>query len=284
MASDETISVVCAVTDGDAPIEEFQKRLKAAMQAVAPRVDFEIIYVDDATTDGTYEILLELAERDAHVGVIRLSRPFGREVAIAAGVDHAEGDAIVVIEPYLQDPPEVIAELIAKWREGYETVNSACNGEPTDFRLMSRRVVSTIRSVGDSSRYSLSSLWRIGFPQFVLEYERDINRLAPAAKQRRVVSSKPLRAVTALGLVAIVFSVFYALVLVVQGSASGVSIAVLLTTLLGGIQLLALALLGSYLRRTLKQFEHRPRYVTTDSSGSTIDLTDSTIETESVRL
>lgn len=235
----ETVSVVCPVFNEEGGIHEFHDRLTSAMKSIVPAVDYEIVYVDDGSLDATPDILSALAASDSHVGVVRFSRNFGHQLAITAGIDHAEGDAVVVIDSDLQDPPEVIAEMVAKWREGWEVVygkRSIRQGESAfkrvtanmfyrlinrlsdvdlpldagDFRLLDRKVVDVLKEIREENRYMRGLVSWVGFSQYALPYERD-PRFAGETKYpiRKMVrfasdgiasfSEKPLRIAVSVG-------------------------------------------------------------------------------------
>ena len=111
------LSVVLPCFNEEAVIRETHRRLVATLDA-APDLDFELVYVDDGSRDATLNLLRDLQQADARVRVLALSRNFGHEIAIAAGLKCAAGDAVVVIDADLQDPPEVILEMLDRWREG----------------------------------------------------------------------------------------------------------------------------------------------------------------------
>lgn len=115
-----TISVIAPCHNEEEVIAEFHRRLCAAMAGAEE--DCQIIYVDDGSTDRTPHILKEISDRESNVVVLRLSRCFGHQLALTAGIDHAAGDAVVIIDADLQDPPEVILELAEKWRAGAQVV------------------------------------------------------------------------------------------------------------------------------------------------------------------
>jgi glycosyltransferase involved in cell wall biosynthesis len=179
-------------------IEEFHRRLSAVMTTLGP---WQVIYVNDGSTDSTLAILKQLRERDSHVALVNLSRNFGKEIAMTAGLDHATGDAIIVIDADLQDPPELIPRLVAAWHDGYDIVyaqRSARMGETWfkkttanlfyrlmqevgnvklprdtgDFRLMSRRVVDAVRSLREGHRFMKGLFAWVGFPSQAILYER----------------------------------------------------------------------------------------------------------------
>ena len=161
----------------------------------------EVLFVDDCSTDGTRELLLGLQRDDPRVRVIRFARNFGHQVAISAGLDFAVGEAVIVMDADLQDPPEVVPQLVAKWREGFEVVYAVRkrrHGErwlkrvtasayyrmlqklssveiPVDvgdFRLVDRRALDTFRSMRERNRYVRGMFSWIGFKQTGVEYER----------------------------------------------------------------------------------------------------------------
>ena len=111
------LSVVVPCCDEEAVIGETHRRLVATLQSV-PELDFELVYVDDGSRDTTLNLLRDLQRADARVRVLALSRNFGHEIAITAGLQYAAGDAVVLIDADLQDPPEVILEMLERWRRG----------------------------------------------------------------------------------------------------------------------------------------------------------------------
>jgi polyisoprenyl-phosphate glycosyltransferase len=162
---------------------------------------FEIIYVDDGSTDSTLEALRELQASDGRVRVIRFSRNFGHQMAITAGLEHASGDAVVIIDADLQDPPEVILEFVEKWLDGYDVVygvRTERDGESVfkqtsakifyrffshmsdtqmpldtgDFRLMDRRVVDALISMPERDRFVRGMVSWLGFSQVAVPYHR----------------------------------------------------------------------------------------------------------------
>jgi len=175
------------------------QRLTAALES-AP-MEFEIIYVDDGSTDSTPESLRELQERDSRVRIVRFSRNFGHQIAITAGLEHASGDAVAIIDADLQDPPEVILEFLQKWMDGYDVVygvRGERDGETAfklwtakafyrvigklsetpipldtgDFRLMDRRVVEALLSMPERDRFVRGMVSWLGFSQIAVPYHR----------------------------------------------------------------------------------------------------------------
>ena len=234
------ISLVVPVYCEQRIIGEFYDRAKRALGALGPDCRHEVVFVNDGSTDGTLPALLAVAARDPAVRVVDLSRNFGHQLAITAGIDHASGDAVIVLDGDLQDPPEVIPDMVGLWREGYHVVygvRRARRGESAfyrltagafyrllsrlsdlpipldsgDFRLMDRAVVDVLKELREESRYIRGLVSWVGFRQCPLPYDRD-PRFAGETKYglRRLVrlgldgissfSDKPLRVATHLGM------------------------------------------------------------------------------------
>jgi len=234
----ELLSVVVPCANEEAVVHETHRQLTEALEAI-PHVRFEIIYVDDGSTDSTLSLLRGLSRFDERVRVISLSRNFGHQIAITAGMEHALGDAVVVIDADLQDPPQVVAEFVARWREGYEVVygvRSEREGETAfkrltatlfyrllgklsdtkipfdtgDFRLMDRKVIDALMGMPEQARFIRAMVSWIGFSQVAVSYRR-APRLAgetkyPLGKMLRLAtdgvvafSTVPLKFATWLG-------------------------------------------------------------------------------------
>ncbi len=198
-----TFSIVAPVYNEEKLLPEFYRRVVAALQPLGE--PFEIVLVNDGCRDRSPEIMRELHEQDARVKVVHFSKNFGHQLAITAGTDYARGQAVVVIDSDLQDPPEVIPELIARWREGYQVVyavraervgetwfkkttallfyrlivritNVNIPVDTGDFRLMDRRVVDAISSMREHHRFMRGlSAW-VGFKQIGVSYKRDARK------------------------------------------------------------------------------------------------------------
>jgi polyisoprenyl-phosphate glycosyltransferase len=212
------LSIVVPCKNEEAGLREAHRRLITALEALHRQTDgpglmavgkpmagasirFEIIYVDDGSTDGTASILRQLQAEDDCVRVVRLSRNFGHQVAITAGLEHASGDAVVVIDADLQDPPEVIAEFLVRWREGYDVVYGVRTDRPGetafklwsakafyhvinrlsdtsipldtgDFRLMDRAAVNALLSMPERDRFLRGMVSWMGFSQIAVPYMR----------------------------------------------------------------------------------------------------------------
>ena len=221
------ISVVVPCFNEEEVLPHTHKRLAAVLGDAG--LDFEIIYVDDGSSDQTALCLRDIQEQSENVGVIRLSRNFGHQVAATAGLDYAGGDAVVLIDADLQDPPEMIPKMVEKWKEGYDVVygvRTSREGESSfklwtasafyrlintlsevplpldagDFRLIDRRAVDALRQMRERHRLLRAMTTWVGFHQTALPYER--------SKRFAGTSKYPLRKMIALALDGIVsFSV-----------------------------------------------------------------------------
>ena len=211
------LSVVVPCFDEEAVIGETHRRLVATLEAV-PDLDFELVYVDDGSLDATLNLLRELQRVDARVRVLALSRNFGHEIAITAGLKCAAGDAVVLIDADLQDPPEVIPEMLERWRRGADVaygLRTDRDGEtrfkrrtagvfyrllrrladtsiPLDtgnFRLMDRAVVDAVLAMPERDRFVRGMVSWTGFRQEPVPYRR----AARAAGETKYPFGKMLR-------------------------------------------------------------------------------------------
>jgi len=198
------LSLVLPIFNEQAIIPELDRRLKAFFAEIGPSVGdaWDVIFVNDGSRDESLAMLKELAAREPRYKVLSFSRNFGHQMAITAGVDRAEGEAVVVMDADLQDPPEVVKAMVEKWREGFDVVygvRSQRHGETLfkkltaaafyrllramlggisipvdagDFRLMSRPVVLTLRALREQHRFVRGMVAWLGFRQTAVSYER----------------------------------------------------------------------------------------------------------------
>ncbi len=194
------LTVIVPAYNEEEVIGEFHARLSSVLETIP--MDAEILYVNDGSHDGTMELLNELHRSDDRVAVIDLSRNFGKEVAMSAGLQHAQGDAVVIIDADLQDPPELISKFIAEWEKGYDVVyakRAQRRGETLvkkgtahlfyrvmqklsdfpipedtgDYRLMSRRAVDALCKLSERHRFMKGLFAWIGYKQKAVLYDRD---------------------------------------------------------------------------------------------------------------
>ena len=197
----DRVSVVTPTFNEADGIHEFHRRLVAATSEI-PDTTWEFIYVEDGSSDATFARLSDIASADQRARILRLSRNFGHQLAITCGLDHAVGDAVVVIDADLQDPPEVIAQMVAQWRDGADVVYGQRRNragetwfkkttaavyyrilsrltdveipeQVGDFRLMDRAVVDGLNSMREENRYIRGMTSWIGFEQRSVPYDRD---------------------------------------------------------------------------------------------------------------
>lgn len=253
------ISVVVPVFNESEGLDVFFREVISVLSGITDR--FEILCVDDGSTDDTYARVFAMHARDSRVRIVRLSRNFGKENALSAGLDLAVGAAVIPIDADLQDPPEVIPQLVAKWREGYDVVLArriSRDGEglfkratagafykllsrisPTeipanvgDFRLMDRRVVEALGQLPERTRFMKGIFAWLGFHQATVEYNRPTRtggkpkqswgRLFALALDGIIsFSALPLKIWTYFGLVVAVGAVVYALFIIVHTLTSG---------------------------------------------------------------
>lgn len=247
-------SVVVPMYNEELVIEETYKRLKKVMDTIDD--DYEIVFVNDGSRDKTVEKLSSICDIDSKVKLIDFSRNFGHQVAITAGMDFAEGDTIVVIDGDLQDPPELIPEMIAKWKDGYEVVygkrlkrkgetffkkftakmfyrflnNMTDVDIPVDtgdFRLIDRKVCEALKQVNERNRYIRGLVSWLGFKQTSVEFTRE-ERFAGETKYplRKMLkfatdaivsfSFKPLRLASYTGVFLSFFSFLYLIIVLYQ--------------------------------------------------------------------
>ncbi len=194
------LSIVVPCYNEDAVLRELHRSVIAVLEQIEA-TSFEIIYTDDGSSDQTPEILSQLQAGDSRVRVVSLSRNFGHQIAVTAGLEHASGDAVVIIDADLQDPPEVIPEMLERWRDGYQVVyglRAKRVGETTfkrwtakafyrlinklseieipldvgDFRLLDRRVVDALLTMPERDRFLRGMVSWIGFKQVAVIYDR----------------------------------------------------------------------------------------------------------------
>jgi glycosyltransferase involved in cell wall biosynthesis len=214
MRSLELLSVVAPMHNEEATVDAFYERVLTALDGIA----FELVVVDDGSTDGTAELLDRLAATDPRVAVVHLSRSFGHQAALTAGLEHARGDAVTMLDGDLQDPPELIVPMLDAWRAGSEVVYAVRRqraGESRtklatarwfyklfarvaqvdleqnsgDFRLLDRRAVDALLRMRERNRFLRGMTVWIGFTQTAIPYERD----ARYAGETKFTTRKMLR-------------------------------------------------------------------------------------------
>lgn len=195
------LSIVVPVYNESTVLPEFWARLVPVLDRL--QIECEVVFVNDGSTDDSLEQLVSLSETDPRVSVLDLSRNFGKEIALTAGLDHARGDAAVPIDADLQDPPEVIEQLVDKWREGYDMVyatrrsrrgegwlkrataasfyrvlgmlsdGAAVPADTGDFRIIGRRALDAFCQMRERHRFLKGLFASVGFRTTAIHYDRD---------------------------------------------------------------------------------------------------------------
>ncbi|VAX35702.1 Glycosyltransferase [hydrothermal vent metagenome] len=299
------ISIVIPLLNEESNIRELFKQLRRVLEKAVEA--FEIIFVDDGSTDQSFAVLKGLhQEYPDSVRVIKFSRNFGQQPAIAAGLKQAQGKAVVVMDADLQDPPEVIGQFIAKWKEGFDVVygvRSQREGETFfkkftaelfykfirkiscveipanvgDFYLLDRKVVDVFIELKEHHRFNRGLVAWMGFKRGVVMYTRKARHSGVTkyslTKMIRFAldaimsfSFAPLRMISCFGIFLILFSIIILLIILCLKTFASTMIAgwvfiadsILFT---GGLQLLAMGLIGEYLARIGEDTKARPLFV-----------------------
>ncbi|MDB5179815.1 MAG: hypothetical protein JWN12_447 [Candidatus Saccharibacteria bacterium] len=258
------ISILIPTYNEQAVLEKLFARLTTLADS-AKEYEFEFFFVNDGSRDNTLEIIKDHAEIDTRVSYLNLSRNFGKEIAMIAALDHVSGDATVIIDADLQDPPELIPEMIIWWERGYDDVYARRNGrlgeswlkkftskmfyktlqsvtripiqkDTGDFRLLDRRAVEALKQIRESQRYTKGYFSWIGFNKKEITYKRDARaagethwnyfKLIDLAIEGIVsFSIAPLRIATGLGTIVAVATFIYLVVIVVKTIIFGTDLA-----------------------------------------------------------
>jgi glycosyltransferase involved in cell wall biosynthesis len=305
-AGRQSLSVVVPVHNEEAVLPEFHRRLAAALDGLAADFATEIVYVNDGSGDASMRQLVELHESDVRVAVIDLSRNFGKEIAMSAGLDHARGDAVIVIDADLQDPPELIPEMVRAWQAGSDVVRMRRASRASeswlkkatarafyraigrigeieippdvgDFRLLSRRAVAALLRFPERSRFMKGLFAWIGFPSVEIVYDRD-GRFAGESKWNywrlwnlalegiTSFSVGPLKMASYVGFATATYAFGYGVYVIGKTLLYGEPVRGYPTLLvavlfLGGLQLMALGIIGEYLARMFIEVKARPLYL-----------------------
>jgi glycosyltransferase involved in cell wall biosynthesis len=304
----DLLTVVIAVCNEAQTLPLLQPRLSTVLDLLArqSQVDGQVLYVDDGSTDDSWRVLQHIAAADARVSLLRLSRNFGKEAALTAGLDLVDTGAALILDADGQDPPELIPQFVAKWREGFDDVHgtrtvregenwlkkSTAHGfyrligrlsktpipeDTGDFRLLSPRALAALRQLRERHRFMKGLFGWIGFAHAAIPYQR-APRLAGrsnfnfwtlwnfALEGITSFSTAPLRLATYLGVLTALLAFAYASWIVAKALLWGDPVAgwpsmMSVILLLGGVQLIALGLIGEYLGRLYTESKQRPLYL-----------------------
>ncbi|MDQ7015687.1 MAG: glycosyltransferase family 2 protein [Gammaproteobacteria bacterium] len=297
------LSVVVPAYNEEEVISEFHQRLSAVLDQIP---NSEIIYVNDGSNDGTLELLTGFRDADQRIAIVDLSRNFGKELATTAGLDHSRGDAVVLIDADLQDPPELIPKMLLEWQKGFDVVymqRSRRDGESAlkkftawgfyrvlnklssvdipanvgDFRILSRRVVDVLCQLRERNRFMKGLFAWIGFSQKSMSYQRDA-RFAGDTKWNYLAlwnlavegitsfSVSPLKLASYIGFFTAAGAFFYGFWVILKTVLFGEPVPgyptlMVVILFLGGMQLMALGVIGEYLGRMFIETKQRPLYL-----------------------
>lgn len=287
------------------PLYEAMDGLLAA-EHLQKQYDFELIFINDGSRDDSLQQLVTLQAADSRLTVINFSRNFGHQIAVTAGLDHAKGDAVIIMDSDMQDPPKVSLELIREWEAGSDVVYAQRRTRQDtafkkltaagfyillqrladidiprntgDFRLIDKRVATTLNSFREHNRFLRGMVSYVGFKQTAVQFDRDerlsgetgyplSKMLAFAADGIIGFSTAPLKLITSLGymfsaisLLGIVYAIAMKL-LRPEITVEGWTLMIIAVLLIGGVQLIMLGVVGGYVGRIYTEVQNRPLYI-----------------------
>lgn len=305
MATYNRLTVVIAAFNEQEALPLIHPRVSAELARLQD-MEGSILYVDDGSSDATWAVMQQLAAADPRVAALRLSRNFGKEIALTAGLDFVEDGAVLILDADGQDPPELIPEFVALWRQGYDDVygtrrvregdgwlkrvtaslfyrvirrlsKTPIPADTGDFRLLSPRALAALRQLRERQRFMKGLFGWVGFRRVALPYHR-VPRVAGRSKFGfwklwnfalegiTSFSTAPLRVATYLGLLTATSAFGFALFVVGKAALYGDRVAgwptmMAVILFLGGVQLIALGLIGEYLGRLYMEVKQRPLYL-----------------------
>ncbi len=301
----ERLTLVIAAHNEAQALPLLHPRLRAVLDQLQD-VEGRVLYVDDGSTDDTWPVMQALAADDVSVGLLRLSRNFGKEAAVTAGLDFVDNGAVMLLDADGQDPPELIPEFVALWRQGYDNIygtrlerdgeswfrrttaaafyrvvrrlsKTPIPADTGDFRLLSPRAVQALGQLRERHRFMKGLFGWVGFRRKALPYHRHARMVGSskfgfwklwnfALEGITSFSTAPLRAATYLGLATASFAFVFGMWVIVKAALYGDRVAGYPTMMsvilfLGGVQLIALGLIGEYLGRLYEESKQRPLYL-----------------------
>lgn len=296
MPPSPAVSVVLPVFNEEANLFELHRRLTATLEPL--RETFELVFVDDGSSDGSVAILKRLAASHPNVKVIVFSRNFGHQIALTAGLDHAAGDAVVLMDSDLQDPPELIPQLVSRFKEGADVVYAQRQRRPGesgfkratayafyrllrrlsnvdippdtgDFRLLSRRAADALRSLRERNRFLRGLTSWTGFRKAAVLYDRPAR--AGGESKYRFGNMLRLALVGTFAFSDVPISLVGATGAVVGASSLAVAVAGMVAPqvaalfFLGAVQLVALWVIGQYIAAIAEEVRSRPLYLVAEA-------------------
>ncbi len=274
--------------------------------------DFELIYVDDGSADQSLSLVEKLHQEDSRVKFISFSRNFGHQVALSAGLDYAQGDAVILMDSDLQHPPEVIPTLLSKWQKGYENVYTIRSNDynqdslkkyssqlfykvfymltklkipanGADFRLIDRKLVLQLRKMQERNRFLRGLIYWSGYKSIGIEYKEGLrksgekkyklkNMILLAVDAITSFTTKPLYIGIFIGIIFAVLGFLYLLYVLYVSMVLGITVSgwaslISLFTILGGIQLIMMGMIGIYVGKIFEEVKQRPLYLVQKQKG-----------------
>ncbi|MBU6119725.1 glycosyltransferase family 2 protein [Hymenobacter siberiensis] len=305
------LSVIIPIYNEESNIAELYRRLQGVLDGMSLPGGYELIFVNDGSHDQSLTMLKALAAQDERVRYFDFSRNFGHQIAVSAGLDHARGEAISIIDADLQDPPELIVDLYAKLQQGYDVVYAkrrSRQGESYakkltaklfyrilaritrvsipvdtgDFRIISRRIVLTLRQMPEQHKFLRGQIAWVGFRQTFVEYDRAERAGGETGYTYRKMlsfaldgitsfSDAPLKAATVMGFtvsgVAFLLMLYTLYARLVRHDYEPGWASLMMSILfLGGVQLIAVGVIGEYMARLSANVRQRPLYIIAESN------------------
>jgi len=299
------ISYIFPIYNESGNIDLLYKTINGLL-AQQPKYDYEILFINDGSRDESLAKLTALQKKDKRITIIDFSRNFGHQLAVTAGLDHAKGDAVIIMDSDMQDPPKVSFELISKWEEGYDVVYAQRRSRKDtffkkftadmfyrtlqklaeidiprntgDFRLLDRKVVDELSKFREHNRFLRGMVSFVGFKQTAVLFDRDERHAGetgyPLKKMLRFAadgifsfSTAPLKLISNMGfaVASVAFiGIIYALIVKIfypSITVEGWTFIVISILFVGGVQLIMLGVLGSYIGRIYTEAQARPLYM-----------------------
>jgi glycosyltransferase involved in cell wall biosynthesis len=317
------LSVIIPVHNESANIAPLCERLLPVLNGITSI--WEIIFVDDGSRDDTLDLIKAFGLKEPRIGAVSFSRNFGKEIAIAAGLDHARGDAVIIMDADLQHPPEMIETFVERWRDGYDMVygQRTDRSDETrvkrgfahlfyrlfsrfgeidlpegagDFRLIDRKGVEVLRTLGEKARFSKGLYAWVGFKGTGVPFVVEERRFGASSWSFRKLfrfafdgiaafSTAPLRVWTYLGFLISFLSIATAIYFVIRTLLFGTDLPgfpslIVSVMFFSGIQLMSLGIIGEYVGRIFAEVKRRPLYVVAERVGGAAEVSTSLVQDE----
>lgn len=299
------ISFIFPIYNEEGNIQLLYSTIKKTYSKLSKKYAIEYCFVNDGSKDSSLQLLVDIQKKDQTVKIIDLSRNFGHQIAVTAGLDSVKSDAVIIMDSDMQDPPAVSLELITKWEQGYDVVYAQRKTRKDtffkkltadifyrtlqklasidiprntgDFRLIDNKVLKAVNSMNEHDRFLRGMVAWVGFKQTAVQFDRDSRHAGttnyPLKKMLKLAadgifgfSTYPLRLIAKIGyftsflaLAGIVYALTYK-IMFPQNTVEGWTFIVTSILLMGGIQLITLGIIGSYIGRIYAESQNRPLY------------------------